>query len=125
MRYRRLREQLREQNWTAVGIDLVIVVVGVFIGIQVANWNADLAEQRKGRAYEARLAADLERDLASRRALVSYFSAVLESVVRADALLAQPQSDPKALIVAPYRASEVNYAPASRATALSMSCALL
>lgn len=38
MRYRRLLEYLRQQSRIAVGIDLVIVVLGVFIGIQVANW---------------------------------------------------------------------------------------
>jgi hypothetical protein len=31
--------RIPEQNWFAVGLDLGIVVVGVFIGIQVANWN--------------------------------------------------------------------------------------
>ena len=30
MRYRRLLSQLRRQDWLAVAIDLVIVVVGVF-----------------------------------------------------------------------------------------------
>ncbi|MEM6898940.1 MAG: hypothetical protein AAF583_04120 [Pseudomonadota bacterium] len=36
---RRITEHVKAQNWTAVGLDFVIVVVGVFIGIQVANWN--------------------------------------------------------------------------------------
>ncbi len=36
---RSVTKHVREQNWFAVGIDFVIVVVGVFIGIQVANWN--------------------------------------------------------------------------------------
>lgn len=36
---RRVIEHVKAQNWTAVALDFVIVVVGVFIGIQVANWN--------------------------------------------------------------------------------------
>ena len=32
-------KHVREQNWFAVGVDFLIVVVGVFIGIQVSNWN--------------------------------------------------------------------------------------
>lgn len=36
---RRVTEHVKAQNWFAVGVDLVIVMVGVFIGIQVANWN--------------------------------------------------------------------------------------
>lgn len=38
---RRVTEHVRAQNWLAVGIDFVIVVVGVFIGLQVANWNSE------------------------------------------------------------------------------------
>lgn len=116
MLLRRFIENVREQNWTAIGIDFVIVVVGVFVGIQVSNWNQDLADQRLGQFYATRLTADLERDLAGRRALVSYYAAVLQSVDRTDALLADPQADPKELIVNAYRASEINYRPPSRAT---------
>ena len=39
MLLRRITEHVKAQNWTAVGIDFIIVVVGVFMGIQVANWN--------------------------------------------------------------------------------------
>ena len=113
---RRVIEHVREQNWTAIAIDFVIVVLGVFVGIQVANWNAALADERLGRAYAARLAADLERDLSGRRRLVAYYAGVLEGVERANALLADPQSDPQALVVNAYRASEINYRAPSRAT---------
>lgn len=46
MLLRRITEHVKAQNWFAVGIDFVIVVVGVFIGIQVANWN----DQRAARS---------------------------------------------------------------------------
>jgi hypothetical protein len=39
MLLRRVMEHVSAQNWFAVGIDFVIVVVGVVIGIEVANWN--------------------------------------------------------------------------------------
>jgi hypothetical protein len=35
---------VRNQEWTAIVLDFLIVVVGVFIGIQVANWNAARVE---------------------------------------------------------------------------------
>ncbi|MGJ8663400.1 MAG: hypothetical protein ACSHWU_07110 [Marinicella sp.] len=41
MLLRRITKHVSDQNWFAVFIDFLIVVVGVFIGIQVANWNAD------------------------------------------------------------------------------------
>ena len=52
---RRVIEHVREQNWTAIAIDFVIVVAGVFVGIQVANWN----EARRGRTLEAEYIARL------------------------------------------------------------------
>lgn len=54
MLLRRLTRHVKDQNWFAVGIDFVIVIVGVFIGIQVANWN-DVQKDKAG------LAASLER----------------------------------------------------------------
>lgn len=116
MLLRRVIEHVRKQEWTAVGIDFLIVVIGVFVGIQVANWNDALADERLGRAYAARLTTDLKQDLATRQALVSYYGAVLDSVQHTDTLLADPQANPKELVVAAYRATENNYQPPSRAT---------
>ena len=39
MLLRRVIEHVKAQSWTAVFLDFVIVVVGVFIGLQAANWN--------------------------------------------------------------------------------------
>ena len=38
---RRLSQSIKEQNWTAICIEFVLLVVGVFLGIQVANWNTE------------------------------------------------------------------------------------
>ncbi len=35
----RVIAHVREQNWTAIAIDFVIVVLGVFVGLQVNLWN--------------------------------------------------------------------------------------
>lgn len=61
---RRVIEHVKAQNWTAVALDFVIVVVGVFIGIQVSNWNDALGDRIRGNAYLQRIAEDLEADLA-------------------------------------------------------------
>ena len=113
---RRVIGHFRKQEWTAIAIDFVIVVVGVFVGIQVANWNELEADKRLGRVYAERLTSDLGKDLVARRALADYFGAVLASVERTNALLADPRSDAKDLVVSAYRASEINYSPPTRAT---------
>ena len=44
---RRLVAQLKDQHWTGVFIELAIVVLGVFIGMQVSNWNETRVEQAR------------------------------------------------------------------------------
>ncbi|WP_428408916.1 hypothetical protein [Hyphococcus sp.] len=56
---RRVIEHVKAQNWTAVALDFVIVVVGVFIGIQVSNWNAVQHERKR----EAQIVGNLISDL--------------------------------------------------------------
>ena len=60
---RRITEHVKTQNWFAVGVDFVIVVMGVFIGIQVSNWNASRADRSNEMLYLGYLAEDLQSDL--------------------------------------------------------------
>lgn len=52
---RRLIEHVRTQNWTAIVLDFVIVVLGVFMGIQLGNWNDARAEDAEGTRYVSQL----------------------------------------------------------------------
>ena len=61
---RRVTKHVQEQNWFAVSIDFVIVVTGVFIGIQVANWNETRQDEATGYAYLIRIQEDLAVDRA-------------------------------------------------------------
>lgn len=56
---RRVANALRTQNWTAICIELAIVIIGVFVGTQVANWN----EQRLEKRQTERLLAQLQPEL--------------------------------------------------------------
>lgn len=55
MIFKRFAANLRAQNWFAITVELLIVVVGVFIGTWVANWN----EERLERAETARMLDEL------------------------------------------------------------------
>jgi hypothetical protein len=63
MLLRRLTLHVREQNWSAIGIDLVIVFVGVFLGIQAANWNEGRLDDIRAQAYLERIEENLRTDL--------------------------------------------------------------
>jgi len=63
MKLRRVVDHFRRQEWTAIVIDFVIVVLGVFVGIQVSNWNATRIDKVRARAYLERIRGDLDADL--------------------------------------------------------------
>lgn len=48
---RRVIIHVRQQQWTAVAIDFLIVVVGVYIGIQAQTWNAERENRKSERQY--------------------------------------------------------------------------
>ena len=55
---RRLTKHVRDENWFAVGLDFVIVVIGVFVGMQVSNWNDAHQTQSERQLVETRLLSD-------------------------------------------------------------------
>lgn len=61
----RLATRLREQDWLALVFELAIVVVGVFLGIEATNWNADRQARQEERRYYAQLVEDLRSDVAT------------------------------------------------------------
>jgi len=62
---RRLSQSLKDQNWTAIVIEFVLLVVGVFLGIQVANWNEERRDHNRERAYLIRIAVELDESVSS------------------------------------------------------------
>ena len=69
---RRITEHVKAQNWTAIALDFLIVVVGVFIGIQVSNWN----DARQDRADEAIVIRSLHEEVVAVQSLSSRILAV-------------------------------------------------
>lgn len=108
MIFRRTVANLRAQNWTAIGIEVAIVIVGVFIGTWVANWN----QERVERAETRRMIAQLEPSLDY---LEQYFETARRyyAVTRRYAETAQAgwQGDPRVserdFVIAAYQASQI------------------
>lgn len=67
MLFRRVAEHVRHQNWFAVGIDFAIVVVGVFVGIQVSNWNGERIERHQEKELLVRLYEDFVESIRGQR----------------------------------------------------------
>lgn len=55
---RRIAQSIRSRDWFTLSIEFAIVVAGVFLGIQMANWN----EARSDRVLERVMLESLQRD---------------------------------------------------------------
>jgi len=55
---RKLADAIREQNWTTVILEILIVVVGIFIGLQVDGWNEGRKKQQDIEVQLLRIADD-------------------------------------------------------------------
>lgn len=55
----RLAISIRQQDWFTVAVETLIVVFGVFIGLQVNTWNADREARNGERRYLERLREDV------------------------------------------------------------------
>ena len=62
MPLRKFVQRIREHDWLSVAIELVVVVAGVYIGLQASNWNQDRQDDQRGREYLQRFDVELRRD---------------------------------------------------------------
>lgn len=74
MLLRRVIHHFKNQEWTAIGIDFVIVVIGVFVGIQVSNWNADMIERRDAHDSMLRLEEDLRMSVTQTQTGINFIT---------------------------------------------------
>ena len=117
MLLRRISDHVKAQNWTAIAIDFVIVVVGVFIGIQVSNWNEGRQNENRTQNYYSRLIDDLDSE---RRALVARLDYMEVTDRYGHAALAalkdQSAKQTSQFLVALYQASQIWTYSVQRAT---------
>src|SRR5210317_792636 len=79
MLLRRIKHHVVSENWFAVFVDFVIVVVGVYVGIEVSNWNEARQEEGYAREYLERIRADLVQDSQSTLERRRFWTQVIEN----------------------------------------------
>lgn len=98
---------LRRQDWTAVAIELVVVVVGVFIGVRASNWNEQRETDQRATVFTARLKADLRKEAWMYELETGYLSQVEVNAKHAvDGLTGKAPLSDEALLIAAYRATQ-------------------
>src|SRR5687768_6483143 len=87
---RRVREHVSQHDWFAVAVDLVIVVLGVFLGMQVNNWNEVRVERGAAAEYRRQIIDDLNGNIADLAGRKAYYQAVRNHALAALAAIETP-----------------------------------
>ena len=93
MQLLRISRNFKEQNWFAVSLELFIVFLAVFIGLQADNWNQERIAKETAKTYYSRLIEDMRAEESSRLARITYYRQALEHGKRALLALQQPNND--------------------------------
>jgi len=113
----RLVHSLRRRDWFTVVIEIVIVVVGVFIGIEVSNWNQDRQNRVLAQSYLERLTADLESEMITWQDALGYFGQTRQHSLAALTAFQQPvETLGESFLIDLYQASQERNLTIRRAT---------
>ncbi len=108
---------MKKQDWAAIVIELVVVVVGVFIGLQASNWNESQQTDAKAAQFTANLKADMRTEDWGYEFDIQYFGDVRSSAMRAlNALTGVAPLSDEDLLVNAFRATQYNDNIRQRAT---------
>lgn len=114
---RRIREHVGTHNWFAVGIDLAIVIIGVFLGTQASNWNAQRIADQTAQTYRARLTEDLSANEADLTNRIAYYRDVREHALLALEGFSSPATAlGEEFLIHAFQASQINVRPLKRWT---------
>jgi len=69
---RRFTNDLKAQNWPAVLLDLLVVVAGIFLGLQADSWNEDRKARTLEREYLQQLYSDFGRTAEQIKSLAEF-----------------------------------------------------
>ena len=106
---RKLTANLKTQNWTAVAIDFLIVVLGVFVGVQASNWNQARVERAETRRLLMRIEPEIDQIISFAANTRDYYATTRHF---AETAFAAWHGDPKVsdndFVIAAYQASQIH-----------------
>ena len=107
---RRLAEGVRQQDWFTVVVEVLIVVVGIIIGLQVDDWNEARKERAEERLLLERIRDDLLLDIGTLDLRTAFWAEVYEygtQVLRYAESGKRGEATDWDLILAYYQASQI------------------
>jgi hypothetical protein len=82
---RRFTEHVKNENWFAVSLDVCVVIVGIFIGMQVTQWNQSRLDRITEREFLVRLHEDFVENIEALQLRLEIYNSLVashESVIK-------------------------------------------
>lgn len=108
MIFRRLSLNLRRQNWTAIAIEFVLLVLGVYLGLIAANWNQERIAQKETDSLLSQLAEELTNYSGNLLEAERYYEIPRRYAERAAlGWVGDPSVSDREFVIAAYQASQI------------------
>ena len=89
---RGVRDRLWHHDWLHALIDLLIVMAGVFLGMQANNWNEERLHRQRGEQNRLMLIDDLQENQQNLAVRTGYYQWVRSQALKTLAAMAKPPS---------------------------------
>lgn len=117
MIFRRFLQRFGQQPWGSIATELVIVVIGVFIGMQVSNWNEERETAQKAVVFTSRLTDDLRKEAWAYESTINYYRQTNANQRRVlDAMAGDIELSDEQFVISTYRATQYKDYARYRAT---------
>ena len=108
MLLRRITKHVTDQNWFAVFIDFLIVVLGILLAFQITNWSDAQQDKKLSVEYQQRLSADIDTRMLRLEGMKSYYEQVYKHANSAALAFEKPPSElNQQFLIDLYQASQV------------------
>jgi len=61
---KRIVSNLRNQNWTSLTLELIVLIIGIYIGLQADAWNTERQENAEEQAIIKSLKVEVDSNIA-------------------------------------------------------------
>lgn len=108
---RRFMKHVSDQNWFAVGLDALVVIVGIFLGMQATEWNETRKDRIEEEQYLQRLRDDLDLQFDHMKLRVDYLTVAQKDNELITSFLRAPEKNtlPLGRVLAAFYNSTVIY----------------
>lgn len=88
--FERLRKNLVESNYGILGLEIVIVIIGILVAFQIDRWAEDRREREQEYDYLVRLKEDLRIEIHSMDEAIQFAESRIAAVLLLEEVIANP-----------------------------------